>query len=143
MTWSPSSSPSRPATAGLPWPLIVALGAMALLWPLTALTGVGGTGAPRALTILGLTAVVWIGAVGLGRVPHPVLTLTLAGLVFGLVAMAAALLLGGPGGPGRAGPAWTVLAAVLVHVFWGCVAGVLALALQKAVGPRRSPAEHR
>src|SRR6478735_7006789 len=73
-----SPAPPRPSTDRLSWPTVLGLGAMALLWPLTALTGLGGDGAPRALAVLGLTALVWVGVVGLGRVARPVLTLTLA-----------------------------------------------------------------
>jgi hypothetical protein len=47
---------SRTTTPAVQWPLIVGLGSMALLWPLTALIGIGGTGAPRAVGIVGLTA---------------------------------------------------------------------------------------
>lgn len=110
---------------------------MALLWPLTALTGVGGTGAPRALAIVGLTALVWVAVVGFGRVARPVLTLTLTGVVFGLVAMATSLLFGGVGLPGETAAAWTVVPALAMDAFWGFVAGVLALGVQKARGEGR------
>lgn len=146
MTWNPapqSSSPPRPAPAGPPWAVVLGLGSMALLWPLAALTGTGGTGTPRALTILGLTAVVWIGVVGLGRVPRPVLTLTLTGLVFGLVAMAASTVLGGIGVPGDGAPAWTVVPALVVHAFWGSVTGLLALAVQRTRAPDRRAGDRR
>jgi len=101
---------------------------MALLWPLTALTGLGGDGAPRALAVLGLTALVWVGVVGLGRVARPVLTLTLAGLTFGVVAVVVSALVGVDGG--RA--AWTLVPALALDTFWGFVAGTLAAAVQRA-----------
>jgi hypothetical protein len=108
---------------------------MALLWPLTALTGIG-TGAPRALGIVAITAVVWIGVVGFGRVPRPVATLTLTGLAFGIVAMAVSMLFGGVGMPG-AGAAWTAVPALAMDTVWGALAGLVALAIQKARGEAR------
>ncbi|WP_435736358.1 hypothetical protein V5D56_16425 [Cellulosimicrobium sp. PMB13] len=116
-----------PATTGrLSWPTVLGLGSMALLWPLTGLLGLG-SGAPRALTILGLTALVWIAVVGLGRVARPVLTLTLAGLTFGVVAAAVSALVGLDGG--RA--AWTLVPALALSTFWGLVAGAVAALVQR------------
>lgn len=123
-----SPAPPRPSTDRLSWPTVLGLGAMALLWPLTALTGLGGDGAPRALAVLGLTALVWVGVVGLGRVARPVLTLTLAGLTFGVVAVVVSALVGVDGD--RA--AWTLVPALALDTFWGFVAGTLAAAVQRA-----------
>ncbi|MFJ3406611.1 hypothetical protein [Promicromonospora sp. NPDC090134] len=127
--------PDRPADAGpaaVPWTLVAGLSALALLWPLTGLTGALGTGAPRALTIIGLTAAVWIGVVGLGRVPRPVLTLTLTGLAYGLVATLIGTLVPvlsgfGPGG----GPAWTLVPALALDTMWGALAGLVAAGVQR------------
>jgi hypothetical protein len=110
---------------------------MALLWPLTGLTGIGGTGAPRALGIVALTAVVWIGVVGFGRVPRPVLTLTLTGLAFGVVALAVSTLVGGIGLGGDGAAAWTAIPALAMDAGWGALAGVVALGIQKARGGTR------
>lgn len=123
----------------VPWALVGGLATLALLWPLAGLTGVLGTGAPRALTIIGITAVVWIGVVGLGRVPRPVLTLTLTGVAYGLVAHAVGLLvpvLGGVGGPGG-GPLWTIVPALLFDAMWGALAGLAAAGVQRLLGVDR------
>lgn len=107
---------------------------MALLWPLTALTGLG-SGAPRALTIVAVTAAVWIGVVGFGRVARPVLTLTLTGVAFGVVAILLSLVFAGvdgAGGPG--GASWTALPALAMDAFWGFLAGLIALGVQKTRG---------
>jgi hypothetical protein len=112
---------------------------MSLLWPLTGLTGALGTGAPRALTIVGITAAVWIGVVGLGRVPRPVLTLTLTGLAYGLVAVLVGTLvpaLAGFGGPGG-GPAWTIVPALVFDAGWGALAGLVAAGVQRLRGAGR------
>lgn len=135
----PRPAPSAPA---VPWTVIAGLSALALLWPLTGLTGVLGTGSPRAFAIIGITAAVWIGVVGVGRVPRPVLTLTLTGLAYGLVAVALGQLVpalagfGGPGGSGAA-PAWTVVPALLYNAMWGALAGLAAAGVQRLRGGAR------
>ncbi|WP_106264264.1 MULTISPECIES: hypothetical protein [Isoptericola] len=109
------------------------LAAMALLWPLTGLTGVGGGGPGRAFAIIGITAVVWVGVVGFGRVPRPVLTLTLTGVAFGIVATVTSMFLGGPGLLGDGAAPWMVVPALAMDAFWGFVAGLLALAVQRGL----------
>lgn len=119
-----------PVRPGLPWPLIVGLSALALLWPLAELIGIG-QGAPRALTIIAIIALVWIGVVGFGGVPRPVLVLTLTGIGHGLIAMIAAAVF-----TGFDRPVWTMFIALGVDAFWGAVAGLLALAVQRTRGNR-------
>lgn|GEM_PF-1524195 len=132
----PSDPPAAaPEHAGISWPLVAGLASTALLWPLTGLTGVGGTGAPRALGIVALTAAVWIGVVGFGRVPRPVLTLTMTGLASGVVALAVSTLFGG-GGLGSGAAAWTAIPALAMDVGWGALAGVVALGVQRVRGVR-------
>jgi len=123
-------SPPRPPIS---WTLVLGLASMALLWPLTGLTGLGGTGAPRAFAIVGLTVVVWIGVVGFGRVARPVATLTLAGLGFGVIALATAALVGA-GGIGADAALWTAIPALAMDTFYGFVAGLVAAGIQKARG---------
>lgn len=116
-----SSAPPRP----IPWLLILGLSSLSLLWPLTALLGLG-SGAPRALIIIAIVGVTWIGVVGFGRVPRPVLVLALTGLGHGVIAMIVAVIFGSFGGA-----AWTVFAALVIDTFWGTVAGLIALAIQQ------------
>ena len=122
MTDTTSSSAVRP---GLPWLLIIGLSSLSLLWPLTDLIGIGG-GAPRALTIIAIVAVTWIAVVGFGRVPRPVLVLTLAGLGHGIISMAIAVIFGF-----FDGPIWTVFVGLVIDTFWGAIAGLVALAIQQ------------
>ena len=117
-----SSTVDRPA---LPWLLVIGLASLSLLWPLAELVGVP-QGAPRALTIIVVVAATWIGVVGLGRVPRPVLVLTLTGLGYGLISMMAAAIFGDSDRP-----VWTLFAALAIDAFWGMIAGLLALAVQK------------
>lgn len=113
--------------------MVLGLGSMALLWPLTGLTGIGGTGPARALGIIGITAAVWIGVVGFGRVARPVATLTLAGLAFGVIAIATSAL-AGAGGIGSDAALWTAAPALAMDAFWGFVAGLIASAIQRSRG---------
>lgn len=139
----PSPGPqAAPKTPAVPWAVVAGLSALALLWPLTGLTGVLGTGAPRAFAVIGIIAAVWIGVVGLGRVPRPVLTLTLTGLAYGVVGVALSQLvpvLAGFGGPGGSGaePAWTIIPALLIDTSVGLLAGLVAAGVQRLRGAGR------
>ncbi|MBP2371909.1 hypothetical protein [Pseudonocardia parietis] len=112
----------------LSWPLILGMSALALLWPLSGLTGIGGTGAPRAFVIIGITLAVWIGVVGFGRLPRPVLTLVLTGLGYGLVSHLLGVALGG------ITLDWTLVPGLLMNILWGLIAGAIAAAVQRARG---------
>ncbi|MFP3714838.1 hypothetical protein [Puerhibacterium sp. TATVAM-FAB25] len=131
---SRSSAPAGP----LSWPLVLGLGSLALLWPLVELTGVAGVlGQPSAsLLVVGLTAGAWVLGVGLGRVPRPVLTLTLAGGLYGALLLAVSSVLGlRPEVPAAllvVGAAGEILRSTAL----GAVAGLAAAAVQRARGPR-------
>lgn len=127
MTENTSSIPVRPA---LPWLLILGLSSLSLLWPLTTLIGLDD-GAPRAFTLIAVIAVAWIAVVGFGRVPRPVLVLTLAGLGYGIITMAVAAIFGS-----FDGPIWAIFISLVIDVFWGTVAGLIALAIQQIRKPR-------
>lgn len=127
MTENTSSAPVR---RGLPWLLILGLSSLSLLWPLTSLAGVD-EGAPRAFTIMAVIAATWIGVVGLGRVPRPVLVLTLTGIGYGIITVAIGAIFGSFGGP-----VWTVFVSLVIDTFWGAIAGLIALAVQQIRKPR-------
>ncbi|MGI6877466.1 hypothetical protein [Microbacterium sp. gxy059] len=78
----------------LSWPLVVGLAALALLWPLTGVLGAGGVG--RAVAVIAVTLLVWIGVVGLGRIPRPVLTLTTTGAAYGVIYLVAIAVIASP-----------------------------------------------
>ena len=80
---SPAGAPGRPEEVS--WPVALGLGSLALLLPLADLTGFRDAlgSAPSALLLFGVVIATWISVVAFGRVPRPVLTLTLAGSVFG------------------------------------------------------------
>lgn len=75
----------------LPWVLIVALGAFALIRPVLSIAGAYDSGplekpvGPVLLTVL--IAVIWVGAAAALRVPRPVPTLLFAGVAYGVLAL--------------------------------------------------------
>lgn len=120
----------------LPWLLILGLSSLALLWPLTALWELG-QGAPRALTILGITGAAWIGVVGFGRVQRPVLTLTVVGLLHTFLSLVLAGFFAGSGGPtGDPVTWWIALPSLATSGGVGALAGLAALGVQRAIGSR-------
>lgn len=126
MTQNTPSYPAAPARSGLPWLLIVGLASLSLLWPLTDLVGIP-QGAPRALTLIAVIGATWICVVGFGRVARPVLVLALTGLLHGVIAVGVAAVVGA-----FDRPVWTLFVGLAIDAFWGAVAGLLALAVQRA-----------
>lgn len=122
----------------LHWPLVLGLGALALVRPLVSIVesqlGVGDPPAvPIAITVV-ITAV-WVAVVGLGRVARPVPTLVATGLTYGVLSIVLSGVLS-PILTGRLeGPLVTPIAIVpvlLVNAVWGLVAGGLAVLVQRA-----------
>ncbi len=125
--------------AGLSWPAVISLGLLALARPLARITGadevLGTPGGPLLLT-LAVTAA-WVLVVGLGRVPRPVLTLTLAGVTYALATLPLSAVLstvidGVPAGP-LVNPV-AIVPVLLLNAGWGALAGVLALGVQRLRG---------
>jgi hypothetical protein len=128
-----------PPPEKLSWPVVIGLGALSGLWPLAELSGLRDLIGPAgtALLVLAVIAGTWIGGVGFFEVPRPVLTLTLAGTVFGGVLVILSLAFG-------LRPEVTGRLAVLVAVFevarstaLGALAGLVASAVQQGRRPRR------
>ncbi|QGK69919.1 hypothetical protein GIY23_10655 [Allosaccharopolyspora coralli] len=120
----------------LPWRLITALGAFALLRPLASILGLSDTwGKPATpLLLTGVITAVWVGVVVARRVPRPLLTLSLAGAVYAVLliplsAVLSLLLSGQLQGP-LATPV-AIVPLVITNVLWGAVAGAIALAMQQ------------
>jgi hypothetical protein len=135
---SPAGSSGTGAGEPVSWPVVLGLGALALLLPLAELTGVADAlgEAPTALLLFAVVAVVWIAGIGLGRVPRPVLTSTLAGVAFGVVLVVLSLALGT--GTDAEGAQVAAVAAVEIgrSTALGALAGLLADAVQRR-RPRR------
>jgi hypothetical protein len=136
---SPVEPPGPGPGESVSWPVVLGLGALALLFPLAELTGVPDAlgAALTALLLFGLVAVVWIGGIGLGRVPRPVVTATLAGVVFGVILVVLSLALGT--GPDVDGALIVGVAAFEIgrSAALGALAGLLATAVQRDRRPRR------
>lgn len=126
------SEPSAPPRLSLV--AIVGFGALGLLWPLLRFAGleelIGGF--PTALVAFLGTFAVWVLATGFGGVPRPVLTLTLAGLLFGVVMISAGLVLG-------SGPGLDVTHRLVAELFmigactgFGALTGVVAEGIQRS-----------
>ncbi|NNH75793.1 hypothetical protein HLB23_39090 [Nocardia uniformis] len=124
----------------LHWPLILGLGTLALIRPLSRIIENRANAdlspqLPIAMT-LGIT-VVWIAAVAYARVRQPVLTLICAGLTYGVLAIVLSAI-GSLVMSGRLeGPLATPIAiapVLLVNAIWGLFAGVIALVIARARG---------
>ncbi len=127
-------------TRALNLPLVLGLGAFALVRPLVRIvqdqSDLGEHRlVPVALTVLVTT--VWVLAVALSRQARPVATLVAAGLTYAVLvvplsALTSVLLLGDLEGP-LTRP-WSIVPLLIVNALWGACAGVLALALQRFRG---------
>ena len=120
----------------LRWPLIVLLALTGLIRPVLSVVGVfddlGSFGHPWApLLVTGLLALAWLAVVVLGRVRAPVLTLTFAGLGYGLAAIALNLVLHLFLDSAEWIPAPGYVAILLWNALQGAVLGAIALGLQR------------
>ena len=119
----PVAGEARPARRlRLRWGAILPLAALALLWPLSGLLGFEGPA--RAFTTIGVTLAVWIGVVGFAHVARPVLSLTLAGVGYGLLYLIANAIMVTP----LVFFAWYTVA---VTAGVGALAGLAALGIQR------------
>lgn len=136
------TSGEAPAAArpGVKWQLAAGLGAIALLRPLARMTGIDQAVPAGPWMLMLLISMVWIGVVGLGRVARPVLTLTLAGIAYGLFiiplsAVVSTVLTGDVQGPMVLPIA--IAPILIMNGLWGFLAGLLAAAVQRLRGRLR------
>lgn len=120
----------------LRWPLIVLLALSGLLRPVLSVAGVydalGAFGRPWApLLVTLLLAVGWVAVAVLARVRRPVLTLTIAGIGYGLAAIALNLVLHLFLDSAEWIPAPGYLAIPAWNALQGAVLGAIALGLQR------------
>jgi hypothetical protein len=126
----------------LHWPLIIGMGALALLRPLMNIIGVmDGLGRPLGpLFVTGLISLVWLTIVVIFRVRQPLLTLIFTGMAygvfsFGLGAIISPLLTGELFGP-LVRPfilPFALVSVLTTNAIWGAVVGFLAWAIQEVV----------
>lgn len=133
-------SPQPKQAQPLHWPVAIGLGSLAALWPLAELTGVNDAlGQPAApLLIMAAVAATWVAVVGLGRVPRPVLTLTITGITYGVLIVLLGAIFGnrGEGVNGLISVIASGFELVQSTVF-GAVAGLIAYAVQSLRGAPR------
>jgi hypothetical protein len=130
----------------LHWPLILGLGALALIRPLANIMNISdyfGKGTV-ALTTTVAISLAWILIVGLSRVDHPVLVLVFSGITYALYSMVLSgivspILTGELQGP-LATPI-AIIPILLVNAVWGTVAGLLGLGVQRLRGFHSGSAE--
>lgn len=126
---------AREAVREVRWPLVVGLGAVALVRPVLNIFEVMDDVKPAGpLVVTAVITVVWVVAVLVAREPHPVRTLVYAGLTYAVLAIA----LSGIVSPIKDGelqgpltnPA-AIVGVLAVNALWGLVAGVIAQALRR------------
>lgn len=126
----------------LHWPLILGLGALALLRPLIKTVGdqYNITVGPVTTIIATLViSAVWVATVGFSEIARPVLTLLFTGLTYALLsvilsAVLSPILTGELQGPLSMPLAFIPL--LFTNAIWGLVTGGLALLIQRARGIR-------
>lgn len=120
----------------LHWPLVIGLGALALVRPLMSTTGLldllGRPAAPIAVTV-GIS-LLWLIIVVGTRVRQPFLTLVCVGLTYGvfailLSAILSPLLTGELMGPATNGVA--TISVLITNAIWGGIVGVVAALVQR------------
>ena len=126
--------------SGITWPLVIGLGALALIRPLLRITGIADALAPGPLAPVATTVlitVVWVAAVLIARVPRPFLTLLHTGVAYGVFAIALSAILS-PVLDGRLqGPLtnpFALVTVLLLNAAWGAVAGGIALGIKRTTG---------
>lgn len=126
----------------LQWPLILGLGALALVRPLVSIVefqlDVSDPPAVPIIITLVISAV-WIAVVGFSKTAHPVLTLLFAGLTYAVLSIILSgilspILTGELQGP-LAMPI-AIIPVLLTNAIWGLAAGGLALVVQRLRGVR-------
>ncbi|MCM0641577.1 hypothetical protein [Cellulomonas wangsupingiae] len=135
MTNTPLTSPSTTTPRGsVRWPVVLLLAATVLLWPLLGAAGLDDLA--LAAVVVPVTALTWVAVLGLRDAPRPVLTGTLAGLLYGGVLVALSVGFGGGFGGGRT--AGVVLLGAVWELTWGALLGAGAGLLGGGVRQLRS-----
>ncbi len=121
----------------LHWPLIVGMGALALIRPLLNIVGLmNGMGRPFGpLLVTALISLAWLVIVVMNRVRRPFLTLVWTGIIYGLFTMLLSAVLSPILRGELLGPLTNPLAAIsvlLTNAIWGGAVGLVALAVQRA-----------
>ncbi len=130
MSQQQSTSSTDAEPTNLHWPLIVALGAFALIRPFLSILGLseGGPGVPIVATAL--ITVVWIAAVVIRCVQRPIITLTAAGGMYGVFVLVM-MIVGDPSRVSQLGYAGPSI--MITNLVWGGIAGFIAEGIRRLV----------
>lgn len=130
----------------LHWPLIIGMGALALIRPFMNIIGLmDALGRPTGqILVTLLISAIWLAIVVLNRVERPVLTLVLTGMVYGLFALVlgailSPILTGQLSGP-LANPfilPFALVSILVTNGIWGLIVGVLAWAIGQIGQPQK------
>lgn len=130
----PVQNAAQRPRARISWAAVAGFGALGLLWPLLRLVGFeAGVGTPVTAFVAFVGAfAVWVLGAGFGDVPRPVATLTLSGVLFGILLAIASMLL--DDWPARA--LGLALVGAVIEIAraagFGALAGLAASAIQRA-----------
>lgn len=136
----PDASPVHGTRPPIVWSAVFGLGALVLLWPLTGLTGIGDAiGAiPRAIGVVTIIGAAWVGVVGVGMLPRPILTLILTGMAGGLyIAVADLSAAVAAGGQAMSAVPFALVDLIGGGAIWGVLAGLIAAGIQRVRGRNR------
>ncbi len=123
----------------LHWPLIIGMGALALIRPLINITGImEGFSRPFGpLVVTVLISVAWLAIVVFARVREPLLTLICIGITYGVFAILISALLSPLLTGTLSGPItnpFAIVAVLITNAIWGALVGLFALVIAKAAG---------
>lgn len=120
----------------LHWPLIIGLGALALVRPVMSITGLldflGRPLAPIAVTLA--ISLLWLVIVIGARIRRPLLTLVCVGVTYGVFAILLSAILSPLLTGALTGPSTTMAATIAVlitNAIWGGIIGVVASLVQQ------------
>lgn len=128
----------------LHWPLIIGLGALALLMPFMNISGLMDIfGRPLGpILVMTLISLLWLTIVLTNKVQQPILTLTCAGFVHGIIAF----VLGTLFAPYLTGTAmnpiirsFALTGILATNTFWGFAMGVIAWGVRQITQPTVEP----
>lgn len=120
----------------LHWPLIIGMGALALIRPLLNIVGLmDGLGRPFGpLLVTVLISLAWLLIVVASRVRRPLLTLVWTGIAYGLLAILLSAILSPMLQGHLMGPLtnpYALLSVLITNAIWGGAVGLVALAVQR------------
>jgi hypothetical protein len=126
----------------LHWPLIIGMGALALVRPFLSITGwMDGLGRPFGpIFVTALISVAWLVIVVIAKIRDPLLTLACTGLAYGVFAIALSAILSPLLTGALAGPLAHPLAVIPVlvtNLLWGGIIGSIAWGIQRVLPSAR------